>query len=88
MRARLFIPTAADGGADVQVIVVLRGEHSHVYPVLKPPTTLVSRIVKENMNQPVKILQVCWPLSNECEGGCRRRGHCFLYDVFIMCHGD
>ncbi|KAK1862658.1 hypothetical protein I4F81_005226 [Pyropia yezoensis] len=57
VRSKLFIPTSAAAGS-LQVIDVLRGTHSHVFPVLKPSSTLVARVVRENTSQPMRTLQV------------------------------
>lgn len=59
VRVEFLTPAGTTGGDTVRVIIVLRGTHSHVFPVCKPSGRLVQSVVLENPSASIRNLQVC-----------------------------
>lgn len=59
VRVEFYSPTDMVAGTTVRAIVVLRGAHSHVFPVCKPSTAVVRNVVDNHPSLPIRTLQVC-----------------------------
>lgn len=57
-RVEVYSPRGASNGGPVQVIVVVRGTHNHVVPVCRPRSSLIHRVVEENLSASIRALQV------------------------------
>lgn len=66
VRVELHTPEPLPATGLVRVIVVLRGVHSHVFPVCKPSSRTAHKIVDDNPTLTIRALQVClfFPLSH------------------------
>lgn len=54
-----FLSPAGSTGDTIRVFVIVRGTHSHVFPVCKPSSRLVQNVVEDNPSASIRALQVC-----------------------------
>lgn len=59
VRVEVHTPEPLPANGLVRVIVVLRGVHSHVFPVCKPSSRTAHKIVDDNPTLSIRALQVC-----------------------------
>lgn len=58
VRARLLYPAVVTDPTSIRVILILVGEHNHIFPVCKPPVSAIEKAVADQPNAPVRVLQV------------------------------
>jgi len=61
VRARLLWPVDPPDPASIRVILLLFGEHNHIYPVCKPPTSAIMDAIEHAPTATDRQLQVHRP---------------------------
>lgn len=59
VRVEVHTPIPLPTSGIIRVIVVLRGVHSHIFPVCKPGSDMVQKIVGDNPSLSIRSQQVC-----------------------------
>jgi len=64
VRVEFYTPRGSRGPAEeaIRAVIVMRGTHNHVYPVWKPSSAVVRRVVVENPSLSIRALQVRSPV--------------------------
>jgi len=60
VRVHFYTPRGPrdSGGGPIRTVIIMRGKHNHVYPVWKPNSAVVHRVVAENPSLSIRALQV------------------------------
>lgn len=58
VRARVLYPVQVADPSRIRVILLLHGEHNHVYPICKPPMRAIAGAVEQQPDASTRVLQV------------------------------